>query len=170
MNIIRHFKTLGSEQLILLLFFSLQLWQCTQAKIKQNDVEIHCWTLSAQHVATTILWIRSANPSFPLELYLNSALLIGLMSKLPFNRSKLHRQQCFWQALLTYCRVTFWYQIDSRWSWRWTLPVLITFWVGSADQRESVCHIMIILFIHWTDPSCVGKKQRVVLQFKSTTE
>ena len=46
-------------------------------------------------------------------------------------------EKCFWQASLTYYRVTFGYQIDSSRSWHWTSVLLITLlWVGSADRRE----------------------------------
>lgn len=46
-------------------------------------------------------------------------------------------EKCFWQASLTYYRVTFRYQIDSSRSWHWTSVLLITLlWVGSADRRE----------------------------------
>lgn len=46
-------------------------------------------------------------------------------------------EKCFWQASLTYYRVTFRYQIDGSRSWHWTSVLLITLlWVGSADQRE----------------------------------
>lgn len=89
------------------------------------------------------VWIL---PSPKVEM--KSVPLVGLMSKQRFHKLKTRWKKCFWQALLTYCRVTFRYQMDSSRSWHWTSVLLITLlWVGSADQRERESHIMIVLFI-----------------------
>lgn len=80
--------------------------------------------------------IHSVNPSSPWSW--NEISAIGRTDvKAALQQVENELEKCFWQASLTYYRVTFRYQIDGSRSWHWTSVLLITLlWVGSADRRE----------------------------------
>lgn len=64
------------------------------------------------------VWIL---PSHPLKLNWKSAPLVALESKQPLQQVENELEKCFWQASLTYYRVTFRYQIDGSRSWHGNL-------------------------------------------------